>query len=61
MLYKQMDHIIPTPYPSTLGGNAARYESTQAPSMKGGKKRAKTDKKKRRASRKQRQSRKHRR
>ncbi len=48
--------VIPTPYPSTLGGNAARYESTPAPTMKGGKKR--TYRKKDRTYRKKRQSRK---
>ena len=53
--------VMPTPYPSIMGGNTARYESTPAPTMKGGKKRAKTDKKKRRSSRKHRQSRKQRR
>jgi hypothetical protein len=52
---------MPTPYPRMMGGNAATYESTPTATMKGGKKRAKTDKKKRRSSRKHRQSRKQRR
>ena len=54
--------VIPTPYPSIMGGNTATYESTPAPKMKGGKRRRQSKRaKKSRTYRKNQRSRKQRR